>query len=127
MRLLDFYILDLEDNFMNTGVIDRDIAVTLSTTAILREQIYNFINRSGNAGVTDEEIAFNFDLAGDTARPRRNELVQANLIANSGVRRHTSSGRAATVWKSTRVMNKLAATTALTATTAKTTKAARSR
>lgn len=103
---------------MNTRTTNRNGAVNSSTTAVLREHIYNFINRSGNAGVTDEEISINFDLAGDTARPRRNELVQANLVANSGVRRHTTSGRTATVWKSTRVMNKLAATAARVAKTA---------
>ena len=81
-----------------------------SNTAILRERIYNFILRTGNAGVTDEEIALAFDLPGDVERPRRNELVKNNLVANSGIRRMTTSGRTATVWKSTRVLNKITKT-----------------
>lgn len=78
-----------------------------SATAMLRERIYDFINRSGNAGVTDEEIAMAFDLPGDSERPRRNELVQQNLVGNSGIRRHVNSGRTATVWKSKRVLDRV--------------------
>jgi len=80
----------------------------VSATEQLREYIYDFINRSGNAGVTDEEIAFNFDVSGDITRPRRNELVKANRVGNSGSRRPTTTGRTATIWKSTKVLQKVA-------------------
>jgi hypothetical protein len=86
-----------------------------SNTTVLREQIYNYINRTGNAGVTDEEIALAFNLPGDVERPRRNELVKSNLVANSGIRRATSSGRTATVWKSVRVLERVAQNAAKTA------------
>ncbi|CAM6053367.1 unnamed protein product [Sphagnum tenellum] len=94
---------------------DAVMLVSDTDPPILRERIYNFINRTGNAGVTDEEICLSFGLTGDIERPRRNELVRSNLVANSGVRRATTSGRTATVWKSVRVLDKVAETAAKTA------------
>ena len=79
---------------------------TRTATAMLREQIYDFILRSGNAGLTDHEICSHFDIGGDTIRPRRNELVKAKLVDSSGMRRRVESGRTATIWKSTKVLKK---------------------
>ena len=87
---------------------NESVGSVFSSTYLLREQIYDFILRTGAAGVTDEEICWTFDLLGDSVRPRRNELVQANLVDKSRVRRRTTCGRTAIVWMSTRVLDKLA-------------------
>jgi predicted ArsR family transcriptional regulator len=47
--------------------------------------------------LTDEEIATRLNLAGNTARPRRIELVSGGLVIQSGTRK-TASGRTAAVW-----------------------------
>jgi len=49
-------------------------------------------------GATDEQIADALGLAGNTARPRRRELEQSNLIKDSGRYALTKSGRKATLW-----------------------------
>lgn len=73
----------------------------------LRERVYDLILRSGAAGYTDEEIADVLDLDGDVLRPRRNELVIAERVTDSGKRRRTQRGRTAKVWLTTRVAEKM--------------------
>jgi len=51
--------------------------------------------------LTDEEIQTRTGMNPSTERPRRVELVEMGLIEDSGVRRRTSSGRSAVVWKLT--------------------------
>lgn len=62
---------------------------------ILREQVYAMILDRGAAGMTDEEMQR--QLAGNTQRPRRVELVKQGRIRPSGTRK-TASGREAVVW-----------------------------
>jgi hypothetical protein len=62
----------------------------------LRIRVYEFIAQSG--GVTDEEIQIALDMNPSTERPRRVELVEANLVRDSSTRRRTKSGRWAVVW-----------------------------
>jgi predicted ArsR family transcriptional regulator len=47
--------------------------------------------------LTDEQIATRLNLAGNTARPRRIELVTAGLVEQAGTRK-TASGRTAATW-----------------------------
>lgn len=49
-------------------------------------------------GLTDEEGVAATGIPASTWRPRRVELVEMNLVADSGVRRKTRSGRDAVVW-----------------------------
>ena len=51
---------------------------------------------------TDAELQAALGLEGSTERPRRNELLTAGLIEDSGDRRPTPSGRLAVVWRATR-------------------------
>ena len=64
----------------------------------LRGSVWVTIHNEGEHGATDEEIADALGLAGNTARPRRRELAQRNVVADSGARRPTRSGRQAIVW-----------------------------
>ena len=49
-------------------------------------------------GATDEQLIDGIGLGASTVRPRRIELVQLNLIKDSGRYALTKSGRRATVW-----------------------------
>jgi hypothetical protein len=67
-------------------------------TPNLREMVYAEIAKPG--GRTDEEVAIARNMPGNTVRPRRNELVNAGRVVDSGETRLTQSGRRAIVWKS---------------------------
>ena len=78
----------------------RAAAVTLDDDrrATLRGQVYRFLRQHGDDGATDEEIQQALDLNGNTERPRRCELFEAGMVADSGMRRLTRNGRKAVVW-----------------------------
>lgn len=76
-------------------------------TETIRSKVYNFILRSGAAGLTDEEIANSLGIPGDIVRPRRNELVQTGQVSAATFRRPTARGRTAKVWLSSKVLKKL--------------------
>lgn len=63
-----------------------------------RELVFSTIKAAGTAGLTDEEGATTLGLSAQSYTPRRNELVKQGLIIDSGLRRHTTSGRPAAVW-----------------------------
>lgn len=50
-------------------------------------------------GATDEEMQRALSMPPNTQRPRRRELQLMGRIVDSGIRRPTSSGRDAVVWK----------------------------
>ena len=69
----------------------------------LRRRVYNFIAECASWGATDPEIAKSLELRPDTARARRNELMNALLVKDGGGRRKTSSGRLAICWVTTEI------------------------
>jgi transcription initiation factor IIE alpha subunit len=79
----------------------------LSDTALLRAAVYEFILRSGAAGVTDEEISDYMDIPIRSIRAHRYALVRNRLVMAMHPRRRVSSGRNAMVWLSTGVVRKL--------------------
>ena len=81
------------------GDTSREAAGTVRADAgRLRQAVLAFILGRGADGATDAEIQAALSLAGDTERPRRWELQRASLIADSGQRRRTRTGRKAVVW-----------------------------
>ena len=73
----------------------HDAAISMSgKTKNLRELVFNALISKPQ---TDEELSIALDLAPNTCRPRRVELVRAGRIIESG-KRPTASGRSATVW-----------------------------
>lgn len=64
----------------------------------LRDKVLNYITQAGDRGATDEELQQVLFMAGNTERPRRDELLSMGLIRDSGRRRKTSSNRDAIVW-----------------------------
>ena len=72
-----------------------DAAISMSgKTKNLRELVFNALISKPQ---TDEELSIALNLAPNTCRPRRVELVRAGRIIESG-KRPTASGRSATVW-----------------------------
>lgn len=63
----------------------------------MHAQLLEWLMCSGTYGLTDEGMQL-LGMAQNTQRPRRRELQQAGLIADSGRTRPTSSGRQAVVW-----------------------------
>jgi len=72
-----------------------DAAISMSgKTKTLRELVFDALI---SKPMTDEELSVALDLAPNTCRPRRVELVRAGRIVEVG-KRPTASGRSATVW-----------------------------
>jgi hypothetical protein len=66
----------------------------------LQRIVLRALIRAGEAGLTDEDIRRETGL-GETARPRRIELVASGLARNSGDVRPSVSGRKMAVWVAT--------------------------
>ncbi|MEM7754873.1 MAG: hypothetical protein AAF297_04460 [Planctomycetota bacterium] len=67
--------------------------------ASLGSRILNFIRSRSSYGATDAELYAHFRLNGEsTIRPRRIALRDRGAIIDSGKRRKTAKGNAATVW-----------------------------
>ena len=66
-----------------------------------RDRVHRLLARC-TGGLTDDEIGATLELGGNSVRPRRRELVERGLVADSGDRRKTATGRRAIVWVLTR-------------------------
>lgn len=64
----------------------------------LRQRVFLAIYEAGAHGATLDELEVRLSLAGNTVRPRRIELQERGLVADSGRTRLTRSGRASVVW-----------------------------
>jgi hypothetical protein len=64
----------------------------------LRHQVLSYICTRHSFGATDEEIQIALNMNPSTQRPRRIELVNMNMVRDSGLTRKTTSGRNAVVW-----------------------------
>lgn len=64
----------------------------------MRRRVLAYLTQQGERGATDEEIQIALEMSGNTQRPRRWELQNADVIKDSGKRRPNKSGRAAAVW-----------------------------
>jgi hypothetical protein len=67
----------------------------------LHERVRDFIASRGHRGATDHEIQSELGLSGDTARPRRRQLVKSGIVVASGRTRLSPSGNPMTVWIAT--------------------------
>jgi hypothetical protein len=77
----------------------RAAAASIASVAqVARDRVSAYIAGQGVYGATDQEIAAGLAMLSDSARARRCELRDRGDIVDSGRRRPTPSGRAATVW-----------------------------
>lgn len=91
----------------NTVIISPDAKQTSRVAALntlpysgsIRHRVYEFIVRRGPEGATDQEIATNLNLSGDTVRPTRKTLEQDLYVIDSGLTRNNHNGNACIVWR----------------------------
>lgn len=93
---------DLFAPFQRHSDTSKAAAVDIAPDAgTLRGKVYELIKawtpRTG--GLTDSEVQSMLEMNPSTQRPRRIELVQMGLVADSGQRRVLKSKRTAVVWK----------------------------
>ena len=72
----------------------------------LRARVLAFIIERGQHGATDDEGEAALGIKPQTYTPRRGELAKLGLVADSGERRPTASGRPAAVWVPARLAPK---------------------
>jgi hypothetical protein len=63
-----------------------------------RRKIYDYLERQGATGATDEEIETALQISGNTVRPTRGGLVEDGFVQDAGFNRPTKSGNDAIVW-----------------------------
>lgn len=63
-----------------------------------RDRVHAYL-KARPEGATDEEIQIDLHIQSDTERPRRRELQQDGLVADSGRTRKTTNNRQAVIWK----------------------------
>lgn len=68
------------------------------TAEAMRQRVLEYLRLRAGLGATDDEGQRDMEMAGNTYRPRRCELVEAGLVRDSGTTRPTASGRKAVVW-----------------------------
>jgi hypothetical protein len=67
----------------------------------LERRVLEWLRDRGEFGGTDQEMQESLAMTPDTQRPRRWTLQKLGLVADSGRRRKTRTGRDAVVWIST--------------------------
>lgn len=88
--------------FQRHSATSKDAAASIEPAAgTLRSRVWGFLVERGANGATDEEIQNMLDMAQNTERPRRIELVNGGLVRDSGRTRLTQSNRRAVVWEIT--------------------------
>lgn len=63
-----------------------------------KAKVFQYIEKQGDAGSTDDQIEVALDLRHQTASARRRDLVLDGAVKDSRERRKTRSGRSAAVW-----------------------------
>ena len=67
-------------------------------TGTQREKVFAYIKAQGDSGATDEEVQIALGMNPNSERPRRIELVERELVVDSGITRRTKSGQDSIVW-----------------------------
>lgn len=64
-----------------------------------RQKVYSFLARHGRRGATDEEIEQALSMRRSSVCARRNELVKARQVEDSGCTTLSASGLRVTLWR----------------------------
>lgn len=84
-------------NAQATSVMAAEKALPKSGTK--RRLVYDFIERRGMQGATDDEIESVLGIDGNTVRPTRGGLVEDGYIINTGTTRKNKHGNECIVWR----------------------------
>ena len=84
-------------NAQRTSVMAAEKALPRSGTK--RRLVYDFIERCGMRGATDDEIQATLNIDGNTVRPTRGSLVEDGYIIDTGTTRKNKHGNECIVWR----------------------------
>ena len=80
-----------------TSILAAEKALPKSGTK--RRKVYDFIERCGLNGATDDEIQATLGIDGNTVRPTRGSLVEDGYIIDTGTTRKNKHGNECIVWR----------------------------
>lgn len=95
--MIDNNKIKIARNAQRTSVMAAEKALPRSGTK--RRMVYDFIERCGIRGATDDEIEATLGIDGNTVRPTRGGLVEDGFIINTGTTRKNKHGNECIVWR----------------------------
>jgi len=95
--VIDNNKIKIARNAQRTSVMAAEKALPRSGTK--RRMVYDFIERCGIRGATDDEIEATLGIDGNTVRPTRGGLVEDGFIINTGTTRKNKHGNECIVWR----------------------------
>lgn len=95
--MIDNNKIKIARNAQRTSVMAAEKALPRSGTK--RRMVYDFIERCGIRGATDDEIEVTLGIDGNTVRPTRGGLVEDGFIINTGTTRKNKHGNECIVWR----------------------------
>ena len=95
--MIDNNKIKIARNAQRTSVMAAEKALPRSGTK--RRMVYDFIERCGIRGATDDEIEATLGIDGNTVRPTRGGLVEDGYIINTGTTRKNKHGNECIVWR----------------------------
>lgn len=84
-------------NAQRTSILASEKALPKSGTK--RRLVYDYIERCGLRGATDDEIQATLGIEGNTVRPTRGGLVEDGYIIDTGTTRKNKHGNECIVWR----------------------------
>lgn len=95
--MIDNNKIKIAKNAQRTSVMAAERALPRSGTK--RRLVYDFIERCGMRGATDDEIQATLNIEGNTVRPTRGSLVEDGYIIDTGTTRKNKHGNECIVWR----------------------------
>lgn len=95
--MIDRNRVAVSKNPQRTSVMAAERALPRSGTK--RRMVYDFIERCGMRGATDDEIQATLNIEGNTVRPTRGGLVEDGYIIDTGTTRKNKHGNECIVWR----------------------------
>jgi transcription initiation factor IIE alpha subunit len=95
--MIDNNKVKIARNAQRTSVMAAERALPRSGTK--RRLVYDFIERCGMRGATDDEIQATLNIDGNTVRPTRGSLVEDGYIIDTGTTRKNKHGNECIVWR----------------------------
>lgn len=95
--MIDRNSIKVAKNAQRTSIMAAEKA--LPRTGTKRRLVYDFIERCGLRGATDDEIQATLGIDGNTVRPTRGSLVDDGYIIDTGTTRKNKHGNECIVWR----------------------------
>lgn len=95
--MIDRNRVRVASNAQRTSLLAAERALPRSGTK--RRMVYDYIERCGLRGATDDEISATLGIDGNTVRPTRGGLVEDGYIIDTGTTRKNRHGNECIVWR----------------------------